>query len=311
MSDEIEKAREAAAAFGIDFDAILEKAAAIEAAHAPAAAEAERNRDRARRAANLRGVPIPIEEHVPRQIIDGALERTPVLEAVAGVVSAMRNGYAPKKILALLGPPGRGKTTAGGFAIGELGGAYAKFEDLVELRRSRTKGDRIEYRRLLGARVLVVDELGLEAERLDERVDARLTFHDVIDARVSIRGLLVLLSNLSELELRDRFDERTFDRLGALWEVVEDQDRDSFRQRRPWRIALGHREGSRDVALQVPSPIPKVSKDAARRLRAKLTARFHELREYHVAKDSRVESRVELSGAYYEALLELRASEAA
>lgn len=277
----------------------------------PVDAERARARDRERRATHLQGHVLPIEEHVTRQIIDGALERSPAWAAVSKAIAAVQAGHATKKIIGLTGDTGRGKTSSCAGAIAELGGEYVVFDDFVDLWRlaKKNKGERLEVERLLRAKVLALDEVQISSTRIEERVDARLAFHKAIDRRVGVRGITLVCSNRSEQELREAFDDVTFDRLGALCEFVVNEGV-SFRQRRPWRVTLAGRSG----LWNVPSPIPKLSKEQAAQLRADVLERAGRFRAYYDAKGyseaELVDVRVELSACVYMALGEIRAAEA-
>ena len=66
-----------------------------------------------------------------------------------------------------------------------------------------------EYQRHLRGELLVVDELGIE----DRREDANATLYDVLDVRQRLPRRTLLLGNLDEDELKQRYDARVLRRL--------------------------------------------------------------------------------------------------
>lgn len=145
-----------------------------------------------------------------------ALDETHALRAVRRWVNA-RSGSAtsPYAFLGLLGATGRGKTVAGAWLVARLGGAYVTAE---ALRRAYTGHwrDRQKFERLTSTRVVVLDDVGTEAEE----ESARACMFELINLRS--RGWTLLTSNLSREEFDERYDDRTLGRIegnGALVQV--------------------------------------------------------------------------------------------
>jgi len=107
----------------------------------------------------------------------------------------------------LLGDPGQGKTVAAAWALSRCAGRYIRANELCELRASRWRG-RDRYQKHLTTELLVIDELGTEADISL----AAPTLQDVIDARQRLPRRTLLLGN--DLDLVARYDARTLDRLG-------------------------------------------------------------------------------------------------
>lgn len=113
--------------------------------------------------------------------------------------------------LVLLGDRGQGKTVAAAWALARCAGRYVRASDLCEMREAGWR-QRDAYQRHLRTELLVVDELGTEA---DLTAAARM-LQDVVDARQRRPRLTLLLGNqMSREELAERYDPRTLDRLGT------------------------------------------------------------------------------------------------
>jgi hypothetical protein len=239
---------------------------------------------RATRLANLRTSEIPLEPGMAARIARRDLEDTPPMLEAKKLVAVMRTGFVPRTFLMLTGSPGRGKTVAAAHVLAECGGVYVKIEDAIRLHRSRTIADQHEWRRIRRATVVVVGELGLEKDY----VDGKLTFHELVDVRQE--AITIADSNKSLAELRDRYDERTFDRIDPHLVNVWTEGA-SFRKRRPWRAVLKFRELERVDAQAIEE-------------------RYASARQYVVTKRLPSDVLVELADARHAAIAELRAAAA-
>lgn len=241
----------------------------------------------------LRVAGIPLEAHARRRIIENKLEHTPALDAVRPPIAAAANGHGIEAFIALLGERGRGKTTAAGWALAELGGSYLKIDRAGQLRKRERVSDGHEWDLALRSRVLVVDELGAERNA----VDGELALLDLVDERQDFGRITILISNLSELDLfgdpdgrrNGRYDPRIPDRLRSVWRTVQLAG-ESYRKRRPWHVVLKVHERERD---------PRVIEERAR-----------SKREWLIAKAAAHENLIELDWARDRAL-ELARIEAA
>lgn len=277
----------------------------IDAARARTVGDDEKRKVRRR---NLHKAGIPLEEHMPQRVGTGfvgrielrpeataeelsrrCLEPTKMLLAARAVVHVARNGIVPKPFLTLLGSPGRGKGTAGAHVIGELGGMYVKFERACELRKRERVADGELWDEMLASKVLVVDELGLE----ESAAAGVRALQDLVDERNSGGKVTVLISNLSEADIRERYDARTIDRLATRWQVVVDGGK-SFRHpsvRRDWRVVLRLEEASHVDAIT-------------------LTEAYVSRRQYRQAQGAPIERFTELDWAWDQAAVEIEAQAA-
>jgi hypothetical protein len=179
-------------------------------------AEHERRATRERRAqlselADLREVPPApaLRELVLRADLGG-----PALEAVRGALSfARRRRSTGGPVLVLSGDPGTGKTVALAWAAahyepeplarrppGSLVGCAARFayaSDVARLARAQWGAEAEQYRVLAGARLLCLDEAGIES---DPGAIAELLIRRIAEERVTL-----LASNLTLAQLSERY----------------------------------------------------------------------------------------------------------
>jgi len=131
----------------------------------------------------------------------------------------IRSGSAkPLTTLALTGLTGRGKTLAGAFLVSQLGGLYATAETLRRMFVSNHWREGAELQRLLGARCVVVDDLGGEH---DANTAAAAVFELVNMRSGSSRSWTLLTSNLPDSDFRERYGERTIRRIEHRGAIVE------------------------------------------------------------------------------------------
>lgn len=117
-------------------------------------------------------------------------------------------------VLGLVGLKGQGKTLAGAWLLAKHGpGLYCSAENLRASFKSYSAVDRALWNKALKTRVLVLDEMGREADA--ESADAML--FDVINSRRGRAGhdqmWTLLMGNLSEEAFRARYDASTVDRI--------------------------------------------------------------------------------------------------
>lgn len=195
------------------------------AAELPSRAEWERKQAELERAQRLHdsGVEVALTEQDLEWLVRDGVPPDPssALRSVWRWEQARRNGRADFAVLVLLGLKGRGKTLAGGWLLAHYGpGVYCTAEQLRASMKAAYGPERDLYRRALRTRVLFVDELGRETEA--ESADAML--FDVVNSRRGrppVRGdsklryqrWTLLAGNLSERDLRARYDESTVDRI--------------------------------------------------------------------------------------------------
>lgn len=187
-----------------------EREAAQESERAAREARAEASRRAMRRAAVMRSIePIPVAREMLDVIADDTIERsTPALDA-ARTWLAERRAKRAKPLLVMLSGVGVGKTVAAAWLVARTGGAYVKMRDLAHLYRAGFGDDAAKFQSLITAKLLVVDELTTERD-----VDlGRAALHEVVDERGSRDRGLVLIANRTRVELAERYDSRTVDRL--------------------------------------------------------------------------------------------------
>ena len=114
-----------------------------------------------------------------------------------------------RPMLILFGSKGLGKTVAAGWALSRMAGRYIEAQALCTMRRDHFGGPSEAYERALRSGLLVVDELGAEANVSD----ALATLHDVVNRRQRMPRRTLLMGNLDRASFLARYDERTVDRL--------------------------------------------------------------------------------------------------
>jgi DNA replication protein DnaC len=124
-----------------------------------------------------------------------------------------------RPVLCLVGERGRGKTVAAAWLALAEGGRYVEAEELCRLYATKWGPDRERYQDLVGKRVLIVDEIGTEA---DPRTSVA-AIHDVVNRRQGARKMTLLMGNMSKRQLVERYDARTIDRLREVGAVIEVQ----------------------------------------------------------------------------------------
>ena len=202
---------------GPEHEARLERYRAEQEAE-DAAEEVRRQREERRDRLNGSGVASVLTDQMLNAVFRDELESTRMLVHARCWLGGRR------PVLVLLGTVGRGKTVAAAACLVEAGGKYLRARALAKLWASGYREDRDRCEALLSTRELVViDDVGTEpvSEALDE----------LIDARQSRRRRLVLISNLSMGQLRERLGERAVSRLAANAEVIADAG-DDLRQGR-------------------------------------------------------------------------------
>lgn len=142
---------------------------------------------------------------VPERIVEAyskGLQGTRAVEAVRTFMAS------DKCFLLLLGSPGCGKSVAAGSS---LAGESGTFRRAVELSRlsAYDKDDRRTWDFAMGARVLVVDDLG--AEMLHDAW--RPLLDELIDIRYGAQRKTIITSNLDKDGFKARYGERIADRI--------------------------------------------------------------------------------------------------
>lgn len=153
------------------------------------AARAAEARDQRRRDA---GIP----ERVIR-LLNGGLRETEALTVTRRFVAERR-----KTFLVLGGGTGPGKTVAAGWSVDRDGGVLVK---AMQLTRAGTYGDEAEafWRRLHGASVLALDDLGMEPR--DEKGWAEANLAALLDDRYDAEAPTVITTNLTLAQFDERY----------------------------------------------------------------------------------------------------------
>lgn len=169
--------------------------------------QAERARQEIRRGWTRAGIPERLHDCV------SSPTETPALGAVRSWLSS------GKTLLALIGPPDRGKSTAACWAAAQVGGRVVKAIDLVR----RGTYDTRWWDALYAERLVVVDDLGTEPA--DEKGYALANVHALIDRAYDGRPALVFTANLTPQRFLERYltsdGERSLQRFRESGEIVE------------------------------------------------------------------------------------------
>lgn len=221
-----------------DFEAML---AAIKASGGVATAEQiaayERRARRDMRVEALASSGIHLDEEDRRLVLTGKLSRD--TQACIAVASWARGAPQPgdavtvgcsPPCLVLCGAPGTGKTVAAAWWLSHVRGRALTMPEAIRIwsrwKRSTYRHEEADaaLERLARMDCLLLDELGQESD--DDAGLAREVLHWIIDRRQSMRRRTLILTNLSALDLADRFrrgvyDGRTADRLNRIGHVVQ------------------------------------------------------------------------------------------
>lgn len=181
----------------------------------------EAGRERERRVEALRdsGIADTLTPEMCRAVVDDSLEATVALDWVRRWTAYQRapeQSRGPRPILALVGEPGLGKTVAAAWLVVHERARYIEADEVCRLASARWGAEAEAWQRVQRARVLVVDEVGTEA---DAGI-ARAAYRELINKRQGER-LTLLLGNVSKADLRARLDPRTVDRMRERAIVIE------------------------------------------------------------------------------------------
>jgi DNA replication protein DnaC len=198
--------------------------------------EREKRRLREKRAVrserfSTSGLQGPVPADVVEALISGEkLERTRALEAVVHWKRVRGKVSRPFSVMVLVGETGVGKTVAGAWLVLELGGMYVSAEELRKRATSKQREDRAWFERVLGAKVLVIDDAGTERD-LD---DARVAMFEVVNTRQGLhRGWTLITGNLAHADFRARYGKRTCRRVEDQGVFIEVEDVDRRRLPQP------------------------------------------------------------------------------
>jgi DNA replication protein DnaC len=202
--------------------ALLEKVREIHASpeHAERVAEHEREQRRLDRLESRRTW---VRAGIPERLLDcvEAPKETPALDVVRTWLAS------GKTLLALLGPPDRGKSTAACWAAAQIGGRVIKAMDLI---RHGTYDVRF-WDALYAEKLVVVDDLGTEPQ--DEKGYALANVHALIDHAYDGRPRLVFTANLRPEAFVERYlksdGERSLQRFRESGEIADCQSGAGFR----------------------------------------------------------------------------------
>lgn len=176
--------------------------------------EEEVRAQRAQRLEHAGIVPTILEEDFDSVVRDALTIETPALRNVRSWDNKRCTLSYSFGVLVLVGLKGQGKTVAGAWLLAKHGpGLYCSAEALRASFKATAAVDRGLWRRALRTRVLVIDELGREADA--ETADAAL--FDIINSRRGRAGReqlwTLLMGNLSEEAFRARYDDITVDKI--------------------------------------------------------------------------------------------------
>lgn len=137
-------------------------------------------------------------------------EVPPPLEDWPSRRHAAQFARGPRRLLALIGDMGTGKTTAAAgvaFSRIEIGPVVYVRERLLERWLNFARYDK-EWARAVGCATLIIDELGT-ATRKDE---ARMALLEICDSRMDGRKKTIVIGNLSAEDFESYVDKRLYSR---------------------------------------------------------------------------------------------------
>lgn len=147
------------------------------------------------------------------EVLVGFRETPPVTEVRAFMADPARS------LLLLIGSRGVGKTIAASFAAVRWLGRYVLAAEVSQVYRELHCREMVRAWCSMG--LLVIDELGREPTDMDQR--SRATMWEVVERRYAARRKTILVSNMPEKFLRERYDEPMWDRIsgdGGVFPVV-------------------------------------------------------------------------------------------
>lgn len=169
------------------------------------------------------------ESDYNRLVLDNLVETAPYL-AVQRWQKQRSEETFPPTILVLLGSTGKGKTLAALWLLRRMPGRYITAEQLRQIARGDTFADRDEFRAVQASSVLIIDDVGTEAD--DARAVSAL--YEMLNMRQGGRRWTVVTSNLRWPAFQKRYGERTVRRLRRVGLVVD------VSGNRPKQIELPH-----------------------------------------------------------------------
>lgn len=157
-------------------------------------------------------------------------ELQPHPEACAMILRWAANTAAPR-LLAFVGDRGQGKTVGASWWVANVDGRYVKLRELVRLHRAQWGDDHERWRSYMGAKNLVVDEVG--SEKAEERQAAQAAIADLVDDRLRVGLRTLFLGNITAEQWDARMDARTSDRWLEVGYTLELAKGRSMRNRGP------------------------------------------------------------------------------
>lgn len=155
------------------------------------------------------------EALVPELHIQNVADADPLpCDALAAVKELLCD--TKKTLLVLSGGVGTCRTGSASWLLGQLaGGVFVEAEDLLSIALE----NKALYLRVKRARVVVVDDLG--AEIADPKGHWKKTFNALFNAWYSSLAVVVITTNLTVEQFRDKYGERVADRLRERGRFVE------------------------------------------------------------------------------------------
>lgn len=166
---------------------------------------------------------VPLDDDARRRVIREEYADRPAILAVREAIGLAR----PTRYLVLAGgydarrSVGTGKTTAAAHALVSLGGGlYLESAELATLARSTRWEDRERLRLAQEVDCLVIDEIGIEADRA-ARAARDAALFAAINRRQSKPKLTILISNKAGRELLASLDPRVRSRMAPSMRVID------------------------------------------------------------------------------------------
>ena len=168
---------------------------------------------------------VPLTEAGMTSVVN---EMQPHPQACALILRWAANSNAPR-MLAFVGDRGQGKTVGAAWWTADVDGRYVKLRELVRLHRAQWGDDHERWRSYMGAKHLVVDEVG--SEKAEERQAAQAAIADLVDDRLRVGLRTLFLGNITAEQWDARMDARTADRWLEVGYTLELAKGRSMRQR--------------------------------------------------------------------------------
>lgn len=157
-----------------------------------------------------------LERHM-KPIMNDGLEYN--LKQVSGYFNNEKRRF---KGLCLLGTPGNGKSTML-LALARLVPKLAQKGYLKKIRQTMPLLNAKEYKDLIyfkKANILAIDDIGTEPTEVVDFGNCRTPLIDVLEYRYNNNLFTIVASNLTNIEISNKYDKRISDRFNEMFELI-------------------------------------------------------------------------------------------